>query len=110
MVDGCVKALLALFGWLLRLLLTTLDQVANLTTRLGSVAGRHSETSVSSGAAAFNPEFQVCPGISAFDAAASGTVSAVRSTSQFPDRSCQFRAPSQRAHGFASLAFPAQVG
>ena len=110
MVDGCVKALLALFGWLLRLLLTTLHRGTDIAVRLASVVGRHSETSVSSGAAAFNPEFPVRLGISAFDAAASRTVSAVRSTFQFPDRSCQFRAPSQRAHEFASLAFPAQVG
>jgi hypothetical protein len=121
MVDGCVKALLALFGWLLRLVLTTLRRGAAIASRLGTAACRHFETSVTSGASAFNPVFPACLGIPAFDAVAAGTVSAVRSTSQFPDRPCQ---PDrhrvrplqprgsflQRPHVVASFVFFAQVG
>jgi hypothetical protein len=116
MVDGCVKALLALFGWLLRLVLTTLAQTPGVSKtpgvwRLGTVARRHPESSVSSGAPAFDPEYLVCLRIPALGAVAAGTVSAVRSTFQFPDRPGHPRAPSsQRAHGVASLAFFSQVG
>jgi len=111
MVDGCVKALLALFGWLLRLVLTTLRRGTGAAVRLGTVARRHPESSVSSGAPAFDPEYLVCLRIPALGAVAAGTVSAVRSTFQFPDRPGHPRAPSsQRAHGVASLAFFSQVG
>jgi hypothetical protein len=110
MVDGCVKALLALFGWLLRFVLTTLRRGTGVAARFGTIARRHSETSVSSGASAFDPEFLAGLGIPAFYAVATGTVSAVRSTFQFPDRPGHPRAPSlQRAHGVASLAFFAQI-
>lgn len=111
MVDGCVKALLALFGWLLRFVLTMLRRGHDVAARLCTAACRHPETSVSSGAPAFNPEFLACLRIPAFHAVAAGTVSAVESTSQFPDRPGHPCAPSlQPLAGVATRAFSAQVG
>jgi hypothetical protein len=104
MVDGCVKALLALFGWLLRLVLATLCRGTGAAARFGTVVRRRFETSVSSGAPAFNPESLVGLGIPALGAVAAGTVSAVRSTSCIQDRPGQPRAPSfQRLPGVARL-------
>ena len=105
MVDGCVKALLALFGWLLRLVLNAPGvSHAPGVWQLAAVCRRF-ESSVTSGASALNPEFLACLRIPALRAAPTETVSAVQSTSRFPDPPGHRRAPSlQRAHGVATRA------
>ena len=86
MVDGCVKAIHALFGWMLGLFVLVIKRSATMAAGFSTFFRFPSETSVHSGAAVFNPEFIAGNRIPVFDAVATGTVSTVRPNYSFPDR------------------------
>ena len=84
MVDGCVKAIPALFGWLPGLFVLMIKRSAAIAADFSTFARFPSETSVDS-AAVFIPKFIACNRIPVF-AVATGTVSTVQPTSSFPHR------------------------
>lgn len=88
MVDGCVKAIPALFvGGMLGLFVLMIRRLAAIAADSSTFARFPSETSVHS-AAVFILEFIACNRIPVF-AVVTGTVSTVQPISNFPDRLCQ---------------------